>query len=384
MAQLIQKLGLCYKDIMIVPCEVSTVEHRKDCKTSRISYEESGYLPIFASPMSSVVDDKTYKVYEENGIHSIIPRPVNIDVRNDFLFAKKQWVAYSLEEFIDLLKSKKDLNGTKILIDIANGHMEKMIRYAKLAKETFPELILMAGNIANPKTIVDYMKAGIDYCRVGIGGGRGCITTSNSGVHYPMASLVMDTYEERERFKTHNSRDQYKTNTKIIADGGVRNYDDVIKALVLGADYVMIGGLFSSCIESAGKLYFKNGFNSYVEIDKDPQENLLNTGEALVSVYEDFKGDQYLYLSLEKKNVYKKFYGMASAEGQIDMNGAKTKTAEGIVEYIPVDKFLSKWVKNMQHYLQNTMSYLGYKTLTKLKHAQIIQISGKTQESINK
>ena len=151
----------------------------------------------------------------------------------------------------------------------------------------------------------------IDYVRCGIGAGAGCITSSNTGVHYPMASLINDCY----RLKTPYS-------PKIIADGGIRNYSDVIKALALGADYVMIGSLFAQCEESAGEK---------VEI---------STGECCVN-----------------------FYGMASAEGQIAINGEKTKTAEGISVLLPVKYKLGKWSQNMKHYLRSAMSYCNAHTL---------------------
>ena len=89
----------------------------------------------------------------------------------------------------------------------------------------------------------------IDFIRVGIGGGSGCITTSNVSTHYPQASLIDECYNIKKQLLLETE----DILPKIIADGGIRNYDHVIKALALGADYVMIGSLFAQCIESAGE-----------------------------------------------------------------------------------------------------------------------------------
>ena len=67
----------------------------------------------------------------------------------------------------------------------------------------------------------------------------GCLTSANTGVHFPMASLIYECYQYKKK-------ESY--NTKIVADGGFRNYDDIIKAIMLGADYVMLGGILNKCL----------------------------------------------------------------------------------------------------------------------------------------
>ena len=67
----------------------------------------------------------------------------------------------------------------------------------------------------------------------------GCLTSANTGVHFPMASLIHECYQYKKKGNY---------NTKIVADGGFRNYDDIIKAIMLGADYVMLGGILNKCL----------------------------------------------------------------------------------------------------------------------------------------
>jgi putative N-acetylmannosamine-6-phosphate epimerase len=157
------------------------------------------------------------------------------------------FVSISLDEFESLLNYEdifsEDEPPQKILVDIANGHMSKLHSLCKKFVElnSYNKHKLMVGNIANPKTFEELSKIGVDYVRVGIGGGSGCLTSANIGVHYPMGSLVNECFKIKE---------QNGYETKIVADGGFKNYDDIIKALALGADYVMLGGILNKALES--------------------------------------------------------------------------------------------------------------------------------------
>lgn len=162
------KITYGYDDIGIVPAVTTEIEHRNECITKK-----NGMLPIFASPMSTVLNEKNADLFEENGIIPIIPRNVDLSLRNEIVKTGR-WVAYSLNEFESFIEENDSLNNeTKILIDVANGHMEKILRLSRNAKKKFGNgnLKLMSGNIANPDAYREYCRAGIDYVRVGIGGG---------------------------------------------------------------------------------------------------------------------------------------------------------------------------------------------------------------------
>ena len=107
------------------------------------------------------------------------------------------------------------------------------------------KISLMGGNIANFYSIEYYMLSGFDYVRCGIGGGSGCLTSVHTSIHCPMASLIDDLYLYREKIFDRTKH----VKTKIIADGGIKTYSDVIKCLALGADYVMMGYTFSKAID---------------------------------------------------------------------------------------------------------------------------------------
>lgn len=369
---LIKKVKYSYNDVMIVPSVLSSIEHRSECKPS---YED-GYLPIFTAPMSTVVNEDNFDIFEENHIHAILPRNIDFETRIKYSLNNK-WAAFSLEEFknffCDETLSKNYINiKKKALIDVANGHMKKLYSIAKKAKRIYGDsLELMVGNIANPETYLEAYKANVDYIRISIGTGAGCITSSNVSIHYGIASLIDEIKELRNSFANEHCIN-IESMTKIVADGGIRNYSDVIKALALGADYVMIGGLLSQTVESAAKSFIKDENNNI--IDFNPTKDKILSNNKFIVNENEYNGV-----------LYKIFYGMASKEGQIDLNGCKDKTSEGIKKLLPCSYTLSKWVDNMESYLKSAMSYTNTNNINDFKrNVDLILISDKTFVSINK
>jgi GMP reductase len=371
-----------YNDVMIQPCGVSNIEHRSHCNPfiGKVSYptEEYDMLPIFAAPMSTVVDLDNYDTFYKNHIYAIIPRNIEWETRKKHIKCG-DWVAVSLKEFEEYICNPTHFEEVqkpytlRILIDVANGNMSKILELSKKAKEFYGEhIVLMAGNIANVDTYYEYCECGIDYCRVSIGTGCGCITASNTSIGDGIVSLIDDIYAIKRLREIRN-----KFCTKIIADGGVRNFSDVIKALSLGADYVMIGGLLSSCIESAGDIYEKDLVGRHIKIDKS---SIKRENGNFVS-YDGPYGDKVTHYFM-----YKEFYGMASKYGQIAINGEKTKTSEGIKKEILITTDLPTWTDNMCAYLRSAMSYCGIKDVKDFnpQNVTVQVISNNVKDSINK
>lgn len=346
---ILNKTGYTYQDLTIIPEKFSSVKSRKDCNV----YYSDGFLPIFTAPMSAVVDDKNYDCFEEVDIRPIIPTTVNLNIRTN-LFLKGKWCAFSMKEandfigdaFLDQVKSQTySPSSYKICVDVANGHMFQLINLCAALKEFFKEnnlrLTIMAGNIANPE-VLDLYEGIIDLVRVGIGGGSGCTTTSNTGVHYPLASLINDC---REYINKNN------LSVKLIADGGIRNYSDVNKALALGADYVMIGGLFTQMVEAASSEY-------------NQEETKVN--------FEMFQVDKYNMTSAEESKkrsliestlIYHEIYGMSTKRAQQERGLHCLKTSEGTSHFYPIKYTLRQWTQNMKDYLKSAMSYCNKKSI---------------------
>ena len=380
--------GYSYNDLTIIPSIISDINSRSECNP--FVDDINNLLPIFTAPMASVVNEDNLDVFIKNGITPIIPR--NIDIgRRKYLINQNHWVALSLKEFEDLfINNAQDRQVDSsahyfICVDIANGHMHSLytscIMAKQIPKKLGYELTIMTGNIANPDTykwICNFNMQSkirvIDFIRVGIGGGSGCITTSNVSTHYPQASLIDECYNIKKQLLLEDE----DILPKIIADGGIRNYDHVIKALALGADYVMIGSLFAQCIESAGEKTNKTLMSQIplripierykdFEIDAEGNWTAYYTNEYIINSIEPCQFGSSIEKYNEKVNSFKKkqfiggidvkFFGMASSDGQKSISGKKTKTAEGITKYLPVKFTLKGWVDNMISYLRSAMSY---------------------------
>ena len=172
---LIKELKYSYNDISIVPAVISQINHRHECNP----YDENGFLPIFTAPMSTVVNIENFDLFEKNKIYPILPRNESLEIRMDNLL-KSKWIAFSLSEFNDLF-CNEELYQTyekvpkKALIDVANGHMKCIYDSVKKAKSLYGDTLkIMIGNIANPETYRECVKANVDFVRVSIGSGMGC------------------------------------------------------------------------------------------------------------------------------------------------------------------------------------------------------------------
>lgn len=135
-----------------------------------------------------------------------------------------------------------------ITVDTAHGHSKNVLDMVSQISKSFPDVIVVAGNVVTPEATRDLMKAGADVVKVGVGPGSICTTRIVSGVGMPQVSAVYDCSQEAKK--------QGKT---IIADGGIKFSGDVTKALALGAGSVMIGSLLAGSDESPGETILYQG-----------------------------------------------------------------------------------------------------------------------------
>lgn len=347
-----------FDDILIVPSITTRITSRyKD-----IHLPEN--LPLFTAPMDTVVDLNNMMAFMNNGINVALPRTIKYEdffkhVGTEFPDGRYQKVFVSMG-FADLDKHlENDLKyikyNTCILIDVANGHMHKIVEYAERIKAIKPEITIMAGNIANPDTYYWYWEHGcIDYARIGIGNGNGCLTTKQSGIGYPMASLIYEIKQIKNKIeKLNQGKAPY-----IVADGGMKDYSDITKSLALGADYVMIGSIFNKAFESSAKNYLYG-----INLNKNLAKYLFKKGFP----------------------IKKHFRGMSTKEAQKAMGKTKFRTSEGVVRIRKVEYFLDGWVENFEHYLRNAMSYANAKTLDEfIGKVEICQISKNAYDRFNK
>lgn len=327
----------CLKDLSIVPAEISTIDSRSECDCR----DHNGKYPIFVSPMCTITDEFNYKIWETNNLYPIIPRTVKYNIRIANMLSGS-WVALSQKEFEKLFTDEDKPAGFdqefRICIDTANAHRksiyESVNKAKKIARDNGYALTIMVGNIANPKTYEWICEnAEVDYVRLNIGSGRGCITASNVSAYYPIASLIDECREIKNDWEeTIEEFHQYpKSLPKIICDGGIRGYSDVVTALALGADYVMIGSLFAAMDESCAEW----------------EENQVTH---------------------ERTRLY---YGMSTKKAQKLINEASEtpienfvpKTSEGTFKHLIPMGPVHKWIENLDSYIRSAMSYTDCRTL---------------------
>jgi hypothetical protein len=329
-----------FKDITLVPETLSSISSRSEIDI----FTDEGKLPLMVSPMDTVIDSNNSILFKQLGFEICYPRNLT-PYYNGFQ-------SISLDEFEKIVETKCSAL-PKILVDIANGHMEKLYNLSKKFMELYPYGELMIGNIANPKTYEKFAEIGVKYVRVGIGGGSGCLTSANTGVHYPMASLIKECSDIKK---------QWGYNTKIVADGGFKNYDDIIKALALGADYVMLGGVLNKTLESCSDtLLFGK-----IKLSKETAKTLW---------------DKYPFM---RKYFYKKFRGMSTKEVQKKWGRGKIKTSEGIHRMNRVEYTLEGWTENFKDYLKSAMSYTNSRYLGSFKYSDFVFITENALNRYNK
>ncbi|MCC9296187.1 IMP dehydrogenase [Clostridium sp. WLY-B-L2] len=135
-----------------------------------------------------------------------------------------------------------------ITVDTAHGHSKGVLDAVQTIKGKYPELQIIAGNIATGDAVRDLVKAGVDCVKVGIGPGSICTTRVISGVGVPQLTAIMDCVEEANKF-----------DVPIIADGGIKYSGDIVKALAAGAKVAMMGSMFAGCDEAPGETEIYKG-----------------------------------------------------------------------------------------------------------------------------
>ncbi len=149
-----------------------------------------------------------------------------------------------LERVDALVKAQVDV----IVLDSSHGHSANVIRCLKMIKEAYPELPLIAGNIATGEAAKDLIEAGADAVKVGIGPGSICTTRVVSGIGVPQISAIMDCYEVAKEY-----------GVPVIADGGIKYSGDITKAIAAGANVCMMGSMFAGCDEAPGEFELFQG-----------------------------------------------------------------------------------------------------------------------------
>ena len=408
------KITLSYDDLDIIPAIISDIDSRKQCNV----YDENGMLPIFTAPMMTVVNEHNFKIFKDNKINVIIPRTVKYVQRLVYLM-NGEWVAFSLKEFKKIFCQfgENDTppvapDGTyKVLIDMADGHMHSLYKTTNIAKRLADnfgyKLVIMVGNIALPETYRWIcLNANVDYVRLSVGSGHNCITAPNSGVHYGIASLIDECKEikdelqgEMEYYEPGTDYVDVKCLPKIVADGGIKGYGHINKALALGADYVMIGSLFGQLLESSADMIIESRDNAQYPAVYDGETGKVvyytNYGRQGINIWNGNTEEEKRSFIRSVKSIKKRLIGMSTKEAQIaiaraleepvELTPDMLKTSEGITTFDECKYTLKQWLENMIDYLKSAMSYCNcFELKDFINETKLIQKSTAEINAVNK
>jgi len=323
-----------YDDLLLVP-QYSDIRSREEVSIEA-DLDDRIHLtiPIIASPMDTVSEEDTAVAIGKAGGVAIIHRYNSIEEQTgiiasviaseeDCLIGAAVGVTGDyLERALALYAAEVDF----ICLDVAHGHSILMKEALETLRKKLPEdLHIMAGNIATVEGFNDLADWGANSIRCNIGGGSICTTRIQTGHGVPGLQTILDCARSDR-------------NAKIIADGGLKNSGDIVKALAAGADAVMLGSLLAGTSESPGRL-FRSA-----------------TGE-----------------------LRKEYRGMASAEAQMAWRG-KVSSLEGVAHSVPFRGSLYTILEDLERGIRSGLSYSGARSIKELQaKAQWIRQTGASQ-----
>ena len=220
-----------------------------------------------------------------------------------------------LERVEALRKAKVDI----VVLDSAHGHSANVIRCVKMIKDAYPDLPVVAGNVATAEATKALIEAGADSVKVGIGPGSICTTRVVAGIGVPQISAVMDCYSVAKEY-----------GVPIIADGGIKYSGDVTKAIAAGGSVCMMGSIFAGCDESPGtfelyqgrKYKVYRGMGSLAAMENGSKDRYFQT-DAKKLVPEGVEG-RVAYKGLVEDTVFQLLGGLRAGMGYCGAKDIKT------------------------------------------------------------
>ena len=310
------ELGLTFDDVLIKP-NYSEVHPAKVDTTTKVSKNIKLDIPLVSSPMDTVTEAEMAIALAKHGGIGIIHRNLSIKeeakevekVKEKGLKVGAAVGVFDQKRVEALVNAGADL----IVIDTAHGHSKDVIESLKIYKKMY-DVDIMAGNIATKEGAIALIENGADSLRVGIGPGSACLTRKVSGVGVPQLYAVASVADVANEY-----------DIPVVADGGIKTSGDVVKAIVAGADCVMIGNLFAGTDESPGEII------------------------------------------IEKGKKFKKYRGMGSEEVVKRLDRYSKLVPEGIVGLVPYKGTVEDVIRKLVGGLKTGMGYVGAGNIKELK-----------------
>jgi IMP dehydrogenase len=312
--------GISYDDVLLVP-QYSDIRSRSEVDmSSELDENISLSLPIISSPMDTVTEGKMVTAMDAAGGLGVIHRYNTIEeqvaIIND-VFKEYEGLEPNVGaaigvsgDYIERATAVVDVGANIICVDVAHGHHVLMKEALINLKEVFGNSVhIMAGNVATLEGFNSLSDWGADSVRCNVGGGSICSTRIQTGHGVSGLQTIIDC--------ARSDRD-----TKIIADGGLKNSGDIVKALAAGADFVMLGSLLAATDETPG----------------------------------------FTIMNSSSESEYKHYRGMASKEAQMDWRG-RTSSNEGVAALIKCKGPVGDVLRDLKNGIRSGFSYSGARTL---------------------
>jgi IMP dehydrogenase len=307
-----------YDDVLLVP-QYSDIRSRKEVNIGSFLDKKRFYnLPIISSPMDTVTESSMATAMSLNGGFGVVHRYNTIQQQVDEILKLQDGIVKAAAvgisgDFAERADALAEAGVDILCLDVAHGHHIMMKEALHLLRRDYPHVHLMAGNVATLQGFEDLASWGADSVRCNIGGGSICSTRVQTGHGIPGLQTIMDC-----------ATSIYAGDTKIIADGGIRNSGDIVKALAAGADFVMLGSLLSGTNETPGEVKTING------------------------------------------NQFKEYRGMASKAAQHSWRN-KTSSIEGVVSTVPCKGSARSVLEELAVGIRSGLSYTGARTIYELQ-----------------
>ena len=350
----ILQTGYTFDDVLLVPAYSTVVPAEVSLKTNLTS-KITLNIPVTSAAMDTVTEDKMATALALQGGLGFIHKNMSIEEQAAMVYAVKQYAIEedynenaavdadgkllvgaavgvadnTMDRVNELVKAGVDI----ITVDSAHGHSRGVIDYVKKIRDTFPDLDIVGGNVVTAQAAIDLIHAGASVIKVGVGPGSICTTRVVAGVGVPQLTAVNDVYEVAKTYKV-----------GVIADGGITQSGDIVKALAAGSDVVMLGGLLAGTEETPGEVVevFGKQVKTYV-------------GMGSLSAMKRGSSDRY-------------FQG-----GEKEL---KKLVPEGIEATVPYKGEMKDVIHQMMGGLRSGMGYVGCKTIYELKtNARFVKIS---------
>jgi GMP reductase len=359
-----EDIKLDYKDVLIRP-KRSTLKSRKQVKLLRgftfrnyvpdflenIDDVHCTGIPIMASNMDGVGTFEMADTLAKKSIFTCLVKTYSADELIEFFntddYLRTNHVAMSIgtsdDDWCKLQSviALADGNLKYVCMDIANGYSEHFAAHVRKVRKSFPNIVIIAGNVVTGEMTEELILAGADIVKVGIGPGSVCTTRIQTGVGYPQLSAVIECADAAHGLGGH-----------IIADGGCTCPGDVAKAFAAGADFVMLGGMLAGHDEGGGEVI----------------EKFYKTGEWVKDVMTVDHIERSSWSDKIELKRFVKFYGMSSdAANTKHFGGLKDyRSSEGRDVLVPYRGSVSDTVQDLLGGIRSTCTYAGAMKLKQL------------------